>query len=163
MPFGVTYATYVVAVGLAMIYGPADPAPKYIPYDVTYGIKIKPWVSQGQDKVLTLTHRGRGTVWGKFTPIYALGISDADMAFLSVGLGRSLDVFGIKVMPHAGPVLYTDPLKNDLLQFRTGFDIVQPLGDNIALTGGFYHISNGQANAASADIDVAHFGISMKF
>jgi hypothetical protein len=163
MPFGLSYAGYVVAVGAAMLYGPADTGPAFRAHDLTFGTTVQPWVTTGEEKVITYTYRSAGQVWGKFTPIYAIGVSDRHMVFAAAGLGRPLDVFGVKVMPYAGPALYTDPDQNNWIQFRTGFDIRQTLGKSAALTAGFYHISNGQANAASADVDVAHFGISMKF
>jgi hypothetical protein len=161
MPFGLTYAEFVMGVGLSMFFGPADTAPPRSDWAMTLGT-----VTAGQtsgERFFTLTRREQHQVWGKFQPIYALGVSNKGTAFASAGLGRPLDVFGVKVMPFTGPALYFDNQNNDLLQFRTGFDITQSLGENLTLSGGYYHISNAQNNAPSADKDVVHLGINFRF
>lgn len=163
MPFGLTYAEFVIGIGLSMLYGPVDLAPQTQQNAVTIGTAVQPWDQPWEEDFITFTHRREGVVWGKFTPIYAVGLSDQGTVFASAGLGRPLDILGIKVLPFTGPALYFDNRNNDILQFRTGFDITQTLGDNLSLTGGYYHISNAQANAPSADIDVAHLGISLRF
>ena len=163
MPFGLTYAEFVMGMGLAMFFGPADQAPQTNHNSLTLGTAVQPWVEPGEENFLTFTHRRAGVVWGKFTPIYAVGISDQGTAFASAGLGRPLDVLGVKVLPFTGPALYFDNNNNDIIQFRTGFDITQSLGDTLTLSGGYYHISNAQANAPSADVDVAHIGLKLRF
>ncbi len=163
MPFGLTYAGFVMGIGLSMLFGPADKSPQTTSNALTFGTTVQPWVTPGAENLLTLTHRRSDLVWGRFTPIYALGLSNKGTAFLAAGLGRPLDIGGLKVLPHFGPVLFTDPYNNDLLQFRTGFDISQSIGKNLSVSAGYYHISNGQANAPSADIDVAHLGMHLRF
>ncbi len=163
MPFGLTYAGFVVGIGLSMLFGPADPAAPTQQNALTFGTAVQPWVSPGAENFITFTHREDGLIWGKFTPIYAVGLSDKGTAFVSAGLGRPLDVWGVKVLPFTGPTLYFDNNNNDILQFRTGFDITQNLGEALTLSGGYYHISNGQANAPSADVDVAHLGLKLRF
>lgn len=163
MPFGLTYAEFVMGMGLAMFYGPADQAPNVPQNTLTLGTAVQPGAALGEENFLTFTHRSDGVVWGKFTPIYALGLSDQGTAFASAGLGRPLDIWGLKVMPFTGPALYFDNKNNDIIQFRTGFDITQSFGENLTLAGGYYHISNAQANAPSADIDVAHIGLKLRF
>ncbi|MDZ7905036.1 MAG: hypothetical protein U5N55_04155 [Cypionkella sp.] len=163
MPFGLTYAEFVIGIGLAMFFGPNDSAPQQRQNALTLGTAVQPWVGPGDENFITYTHRREGLVWGKFTPIYSFGLSDDGTAFVSAGLGRPLNIWGVKVLPFTGPALYYDNNNNDLLQFRTGFDITQNLGENLSLSGGYYHISNGQANAPSADIDVAHLGIKLRF
>lgn len=163
MPFGLTYAEFVMGIGLSMFYGPADIAPQAPQWALTLGTTTHNAATPFEENFLTLTHRRDGVVWGKFTPIYAAGLSDQGTGFVSAGLGRPLDVFGIKVMPFTGPAFYFDKNNSDSLQFRTGFDITQPLGETMALSGGYYHISNAQNNAASADIDVAHLGLKVQF
>ncbi len=163
MPIGLTYAEFVLGMGLAMFFGPADQGAQSMQNALTLGTAVQPSVAPGHENFLTFTHRRDGVVWGKFTPIYSLGLSDQGTAFASAGLGRPLDVFGIKVMPFTGPALYVDKNNNDILQFRTGFDITQNLGEHLSLSGGYYHISNAQANTPSADIDVAHIGLKLRF
>ncbi len=163
MPFGLTYAEFVIGIGLSMLYGPADLAPQTQQNAFSIGIAVQPWGEAWDENFLTYTDRRDGIVWGKFTPIYTVGVSDQGTAFVSAGLGRPLDILGIKVLPFTGPALYFDNRNNDIVQFRTGFDITQNLGDNLSLSGGYYHISNAQANAPSADIDVAHLGLTLRF
>jgi hypothetical protein len=163
MPFGLTYAEFVIGIGLSMLYGPADLAPQTQQNSVTIGTAVQPWDEPWDENFITLTHRRDGVVWGKFTPIYAVGMSNQGTTFVSAGLGRPLDILGIKVLPFTGPALYFDNKNNDIVQFRTGFDITQNLGDNLTLSGGYYHISNGQANEPSADVDVAHIGLKLRF
>lgn len=163
MPFGLTYAEFVIGIGLAMLYGPADQAPQSPQTSLTLGTTVMPWVPFGQEDFITLTHRRDGVVWGKFTPVYGFGLSDKGTVFASAGLGRRLDIWGAKVLAFTGPALYFDNQNNDILQFRTGFDITQEFGKNFQISGGYYHISNAQANAPSADIDVAHIGLTWTF
>lgn len=158
-----TYPIYVLGVSIAMLFGPADPAPQQNDTAFTYGPAMQDWVKTNQEYMLTLTHRRANPIWGKFRPMYSVGISNQGTVFVSAALSRPLDIFGVKVIPHFGPTLYKDNHQNDLLQFRTGFDITHSINDTLSFTGGFYHISNGQANPNSADIDVAHFGLSMRF
>ncbi len=163
MPFGLTYAEFVIGIGLSMLYGPADLAPQIQQNSVTIGTAVQPWDGPWEENFVTFTHRRDGIVSGKFTPIYAVGLSNEGTAFVSAGLGRPLDILGLKVLPFTGPALYFDNKNNDVLQFRTGFDITQNLSDNLTLSGGYYHISNGQANEPSADVDVAHIGLKLRF
>jgi hypothetical protein len=163
MPFGLTYAEFVLGMGLSMLYGPADTAAPQPHTALTFGTTMQSWTVPGDENFVTLTHTTDKAFWHKFTPIYALGASNRGTSFASVGLGRRLDVFGIKVMPFTGPALYFDNNDNNNIQFRTGFDITQNLSETVQLSGGYYHISNGQANAPSADIDIAHIGMTIKF
>lgn len=163
MPFGLTYAEFVIGIGLSMLYGPADLAHQSQQNSVSIGTAVQSWDEAWTENFVTFTHRSDGVVWGKFTPIYAVGLSNQGTSFVSAGLGRPLAILGIKVMPFTGPALYFDNRNNDIVQFRTGFDITQSLGDNLALSAGYYHISNAQANAPSADIDVAHLGLTLRF
>lgn len=163
MPFGLTYAEFVMGVGLSMFFGPADVAPQAHSWALTLGTTTQAAATRFDENFVTLTHRRDAKVWGAFTPIYALGVSDQGTGFVSAGVGRPLDVFGLKITPHAGPALFSDTKNSDSLQFRTGFDINQPLGPNTALSGGYYHISNAQNNDTSADVDVAHLGLKVKF
>lgn len=163
MPFGLTYAEFVMGVGLSMFFGPADVAPQQQQWTATLGTATVGAGDPFEENFLTLTHRRDGVVWGKFTPIYGIGLSDQGTGFVSAGLGSPLEVFGIKVMPFTGPALYSDTKNSDLIQFRTGFDITQTVTDKLALSGGYYHISNAQNNATSADIDVAHLGLKINF
>lgn len=163
MPFGLTYAEFVMGIGLSMFFGPADVAPQQQQWTATLGTATVGAGDPFEENFLTLTHRRDGVVWGKFTPVYAAGLSNRGTAFASASLGRALNVFGVQVMPHTGPALYNDTKNSDLIQFRTGFDITQTFGENFVLSGGYYHISNAQNNATSADIDVAHLGLQIKF
>lgn len=163
MPFGLTYAEFVIGVGLAMFYGPADTSPTARQNSLTFGTLTHRENLIGTENFATFTQRHDTLIWDKFNPIYAIGVSDKGTAFASAGLGRALDVFGVKIFPFTGPALYISNDNKDLLQFRTGFDITQTLGSNLTLTGGYYHISNAQANDPSADIDVAHLGIAWRF
>lgn len=162
MPFGLTYGAFVAGIGLSMFFGPLDTSAPQSSRAMSFGTEVVPW-TQGTEVFATFTQIGDQVIWHRFQPIYALGLSDQGAAFISVGLGRRLDVFGVKIMPFTGPTLYFDNRANDILQFRTGFEISTSLDENLSLTGGFYHISNGQANAASADVDVAHLGLSLLF
>jgi hypothetical protein len=163
MPFGLTYAAYVMGIGLSMVFGPPDTTAAQPQSTLTLGTVVMPWAEPGSENFLTFSHTAPQVVWGRFHPVYAVGLSDQGAGFVSTGLGRRLDILGVKVTAFAGPALFVDNHNNDLLQFRTGFDINQPLGDWVTLTGGYYHISNGQANVQSADIDVAHLGFVLRF
>lgn len=167
MPFGLTYAEFVMGIAASMLFGPADQTVDMAALrpqtSLSFGTAVQPWTQPGDENFLTLTHIPDQTVWHKFTPIYALGLSDQGTTFASIGLGRRLDIFGLKVMPFTGPALYGDHNGNDLLQFRTGFEITQNLSETLQLSGGYYHISNGQANAPSADVDIAHIGLVFEF
>ena len=162
MPFGLTYAAYVMGVGLTMVFGPPDSSTAQSQSALSLGTVVMPWADPGSENFLTFSHTAPQLVWGRFHPVYALGLSDQGTGFVSAGLGRRLDIWGIKVTAFTGPALFFDNHNNDVLQFRTGFDIMQPLGDWVTMTGGYYHISNGQANAPSADIDVAHLGLVVR-
>ncbi len=162
MPFGLTYAAFVAGIGLSMVFGPVDSTAPQSSRALSLGT-VTTSATLGDENFVTFTQINDQVVWKRFNPIYAVGLSDQGTAFISAGLGRRLDVFGIKVMPFTGPALYFDNNNNDVIQFRTGFEIGQNLTDTLSLTGGYYHISNGQANAPSADIDVAHLGLRMQF
>jgi hypothetical protein len=159
MPFGLTYAAFVAGIGLSMVFGPVDTtAPQS-----SRALSLGTVTTLGDENFVTYTQISDQVVWNRFNPIYAVGLSDQGTGFISAGLGRRLEVFGIKIMPFTGPTLYFDKNNNDVIQFRTGFEISQNLTNTMSLTGGYYHISNGQANAASADIDVAHLGLRLRF
>jgi hypothetical protein len=162
MPFGLTYAAYVTGIGLSMVFGPVDSTAPQSNRALSLGTTVMPW-THTKENFLTYTQIGDQVIWHRFNPIYAVGLSDQGTGFISAGLGRRLDVLGVKIMPFTGPTLYFDNNNNDVIQFRTGFEITQNLSDTVILTGGYYHISNGQANAASADLDVAHLGLKLRF
>lgn len=161
MPFGLTYAAFVAGIGLSMLFGPLDTTTPHASHSLSLGTSVMPW-ARGNENFVTFTHTSDQTIWNRFHPIYAVGLSDQGAGFISASLGRHLDVFGIKITPYIGPSLYFDNNNNDIVQFRTGFEISHNLTDTLSLTGGYYHISNGRANAASADIDVAHLGLKMQ-
>lgn len=162
MPFGLTYGAFVAGLGLAMFFGPVDGTPPKSSLALSLGTAVMPW-AHFDENLVTLTKISDQVIWRRFNPIYAVGLSDQGTVFISAGLGRRLDVFGVKVMPFTGPALYFDDKNNDVIQFRTGFEITQEVRENLTLTGGYYHISNGQANMASADLDVAHLGLKLRF
>ena len=88
MPFGLTYAEFVMGVGLSMFFGSADVAPQQQQWTATLGTATVGAGDPFDENFLTLTHRRDGVVWGKFTPIYGIGLSDQGTGFVSAGLGR---------------------------------------------------------------------------
>lgn len=163
MPIDFTTAGFAMGMGLSMLFGTPDTAPQSTRNALTFGTAVQPWMTLGSETIVTLTHRRQGDGLRRFTPIYSTGLSNRGMAFVSVGLGRPLDMGGIKVMPHVGGALLRGKTGTDTLQLRTGFDISQALDNGMSITGGIYHIGNGQNNATSANITVAHLGVLMKF
>jgi hypothetical protein len=163
MPFDLAAAGFAMGMGLSMLFGPADKAPQSTRNALTFGTALQPWRTLGGETIVTLTHRPQGNAMQDFAPIYSAGLSNQGMAFVSVGLGRPLDIGGLKVMPYIGPALLRSAAGSTAVQLRTGFDISQSFDNGISVTGGVYHIGNGQNNASSANITVAHLGILMKF
>lgn len=171
MPFFLTYAEFVVATGAAIFFGTADPQPKpaNTSRDVvlTFGTAVQRGAAPGE-VFLTATLRPDTVIWNEYSAIYAAGLSDEGAAFVSAGFGKRLAIGPFEVVPFIGPALYQKDLRDgfsetELLQFRTGFDVSTTLGKNLTVTGGFYHLSNMQINADSADIDVAHAGVVFRF
>lgn len=152
-----------MGMGLSMLFGPADMAPQSTRNALTFGTALQPWRTLGSETIITLTHRPQVNAAGGFTPIYSAGLSNRGMAFVSVGLGRPLNIGGLKLMPYIGPTLLRSSAGHTAVQLRAGLDISQAFANGLSVTGGVYHIGNGQNNASSANITVAHLGIVMKF
>ncbi|WP_421704931.1 hypothetical protein [Aliiroseovarius sp.] len=100
-------------------------------------------------------------------PIWAFALSQDGGAFASLGLRKDFYLGEVQISPYTGIALHQSDLshfeKRELLQFRTGFDIMVPITDNASFSVGYYHMSNARNNEWSASLDVTRFGLVYRF
>lgn len=169
MLLGLTYAQFVAIVGGSMLafdapYQSANQDTKYL---ITAGTNAKNKGPVGRDGLLTLEARPANELaWG-FKPVYSLGLSVDGAAFAGYGVRKDYSWRDVQVTPFFGPVLYQESLGNfqgkQLLQFRTGFDVIYNFSPAVGLGWGFYHISNAGITTESAGIDVSRVTLQIKY
>ena len=68
MPFGLTYAAYVMGVGLTMVFGPPDSSTAQSQSALSLGTVVMPWADPGSENFLTFSHTAPQLVWGGSIP-----------------------------------------------------------------------------------------------
>lgn len=169
MLLGLTYAEFVAVVGGSMLAfdAPDHPANKDTRYLVTVGTNAKHKAPVGQDGFLTVEARPAEEIrWG-LKPLYVAGLSVDGAGFAGLGVRKDYRWKDMQITPFTGPVIYQQSLSNfeakQLLQFRTGFDIIYNVTPAIGMGVGVYHISNAGITSGSAGIDVTRFTLQFKY
>jgi len=169
MLLGLTYAQFVAVVGGAMVafdgHEPvqADASRALVSIDHVYknqGLAVK-------ESMLSVELRpAQEWIWG-FKPVYAVGAATDNSAYASLGVRKDYHFGNVQVTPFLGPALYQSKLGtfkgNELLQFRTGFDVIYNMSPNVGFGVGVYHISNAQITKHSADKDMRRLTLQIKF
>jgi hypothetical protein len=172
MILGLSYAQFVGIIGTTILFGPTEtPNLDHVgkrDVVVTFGTNATSKSGPGHDGFVTATLKPYDLSFGRFTPIYAIGVSVDGAIFASAGIGKRFDFFGAEIVPHWSPTLYQRNIENgfsqsELIQFRTGFDISFEVMKDFYVNGGFYHISNAGITSKSAGIDVSHLGMKFRF
>lgn len=187
---GLTYATYVALTVGAMALLPSDEhtkdgaAPqrahsangedlKGSPdaggrWLFSYGMNNPRKTSPGTDGFLSAEYWPAEPLLWKLKPIYGVGVSTDGAAYITAATRRDFKLGPVTLSPYTGPVLYQSKMGSnwegrELIQFRTGIDVVIPLTDALSLGAGFYHISNAGLTTRSAEIDVSRISVQYKF
>ena len=169
MILGLSYAEFVAIIGGSMLaFDPADhPANQDNRYLVTAGTNAKHKTPVGQDGFLAVEVRPSEEIrWG-LKPVYVAGLSVDGAGFAGYGVRKDYHWKNVQITPFTGPVIYQRSLSNfeanQLLQFRTGFDVIYNFTPDVGLGMGVYHISNAGITSASAGIDVTRFTLQIKY
>ncbi|NTW55725.1 MAG: hypothetical protein HGB20_01615 [Chlorobiaceae bacterium] len=174
---GLSYATYVaLTAGVLVFVNPAEEktAGENLPIHknewlITAGSNSKSGSDgPGKDVLISVDYRPDSYLFWKFKPLYAFGFAPDGAVYTSFGIRKDYRIGPVQITPFFGPALYQRDIGSrweakELLQFRTGFDVMVPVTGEIKIGGGFYHISNGQNNDYSADIDVTHATVAFSF
>ena len=133
---------------------------------LSYGRNDPKKGTPGTDGFLSIENRPDAKVFWNFKPAYALGVSVDGAAFTSVALRKDFKFGPIQVTPYIGPALYQSDVfrhfkSSEIVQFRTGFDILLKARSNLMFGLGTYHISNAGITNGTAGIDV--FRVSIQF
>jgi hypothetical protein len=169
MLLGLTYAEFVAVVGGSMLAftPPEHPANKDSKYIVSVGTNAKDKTPVGQDGFVTIESRPSEEILWSLKPLYVAGLSVDGAGFAGVGVRKDYRWKDFQVTPFTGPVLYQQSLRNfesnQLLQFRTGFDVLYNVTPDVGVGVGVYHISNAGITSASAGIDVTRFTVQIKY
>ena len=173
-PFGLTYAVYVAIVGGSMLaFDPPPVAPSVTGtppslWRASLGFNDPKKGTVGQDGIFTLEYRPETEIGWRFKPLYVVGASVDGAAYLGAAVRKDYQLGPVQVSPFIGPVLYQSQLGNtfkskELVQFRTGFDVLVPLTKDLSAGAGYYHISNAALTNASAGLDVTQVSLQYKF
>jgi hypothetical protein len=169
MILGMTYAKFVAIVLGGMVgFQPAEhPASKDSQWLVTAGTNGKDKTPVGQEGFITVERRpAEELAWG-FKPVQSLGLSVDGAGFIGYGVRKDYRWGDVQLTPFFGPVLYQKSLGNfeakQLVQFRTGFDVMYNLTPAVGVGVGLYHISNARLTAQSAEIDVTRVTLQFKY
>ncbi|MCU9849074.1 acyloxyacyl hydrolase [Defluviimonas sp. WL0024] len=105
--------------------------------------------------------------WG-LQPLYGLGAFGDGGAYLTAGLRKDFHWGRITLTPHTGTALFESGqsgtfIDDETIQFRTGLDISLPLNERLAVSLGYFHMSNAGLNKASADADTFRLGLRIHY
>lgn len=169
MLLGLTYAQFVAVVGGGMLaFDPSEhPATQNTHVLITLGQNAEDKSPVGQDGFLTIEGRpAREIGWG-FKPVYSLGLSVDGAGFVGYGVRKDYRWGNVQLTPFFGPALYQKEAgrfeAKELMQFRTGFDVIYNLTPSVGLGFGMYHISNAGLTSVSAGIDVTRLTLQFKY
>lgn len=187
---GLTYATYVALTVGAMAFFPSDehankegatkgvssadgealqaPAGVAGKWLFSYGMNNPHKTSPGKDGFLSAEYWPDDPLFWKLKPIYGVGVSTDGAAYVTAATRRDFKVGPVMITPYTGPILYQSKLGSnwegrELIQFRTGIDVVIPVTNALSIGAGFYHISNAGLTNRSAEIDVSRISVQYKF
>lgn len=187
---GLTYATYVALTVGAMAFLPSDeqagneaggkdrtathseglkaPADASGTWLFSYGMNNPNKTSPGKDGFWSAEYWPSAPLFWKLKPIYGVGVSSDGAAYVTAATRRDFKVGPIMITPYTGPILYqSDPGSKwegrELIQFRTGIDVVIPVTNALSVGAGFYHISNAGLTTRSAEIDVSRISVQYRF
>lgn len=173
--FGLTYATYVGIVGASLVAfdGPAvtdaQKAQDEKLWVLTVGKNSPKKDTGAKDGIVSLEYRPQQEMWWRFKPLYAAGVSTDGIVYATAAVRKDFQLGPIQITPHFGPTLYQSKIDqrfsgSELIQFRTGFDILIPITKEVSIGGGYYHISNGNLNRkTSAELDITNISVQYKF
>jgi hypothetical protein len=171
--FGLTYAMYVAIVGGTLIA--VNPAPEATTAGVpaqndwlfSYGRQDPDKKPVGEDGFLSVEYRPAHEIGWRFKPLYALGVSVDGAAYVSAAVRKDYRLGPVQITPYIGPALYQSKLgrfaSKELLQFRTGFDVLVPLTNKVSVGLGYYHMSNAKITNASAGLDITRVSLQYRF
>ena len=173
-PFGLTYAVYVAIVGGSMLAfdpPPATPSVTGTPanlWHLSVGRNDPKKGTVGQDGIVTLEYRPETEIGWRFKPLYVVGASVDGAAYIGAAVRKDYQLGPVQVTPFIGPVLYQSFASNafnskELIQFRTGFDVLVPINKELSAGMGYYHVSNASLTNASAGLDVTKVTLQYKF
>lgn len=169
MLLGLTYAQFVAIVGGGMlVFDPADhPESLNTHLVISVGQNAKNKSPVGQNGFLTIEGRpSREIAWG-FKPVYSMGLSVDGAGFVGYGVRKDYRWGDLQLTPFFGPVLYQQQIgrfeAKQLVQFRTGFDVIYNVTPSVGMGLGMYHISNAGLTSESAGIDVTRFTLQFKY
>jgi hypothetical protein len=161
--FGITYALYagLIAGGLFFVDVPERDAAEQARSDwlVSAGADRRSRATVGRDGFVTVEYRPHRQTWRGLSPLYALGASADGAVYFSAAVRKDFEWGRLSFSPYLGPALYQSrPGERydgqELIQFRSGFDLSYALSPAVRVGIGYYHISNAKLNGSSAEIDV---------
>lgn len=96
-------------------------------------------------------------------PIYSFAVSGQGAVYGAVGLHGAVSLGPVEITPHFSVGLFQDRRTGfdarELLQFRSGLDAFLPLGPDLAVGLGLYHVSNARITRRSANLDVVRLSL----
>lgn len=170
--FGMTYAMYVAVVGGSLLafdppVQPDSSKPVGPAWAVSVGANDPQKSPVGQDGFLSVDYRPNTEWIGRFKPQWGLGASVDGAVYANLALRKDYRWGAVQVTPYIGPALYQSQADQglrarELIQFRTGFDVLLHAGPKVSMGLGYYHISNAKLTRFSAGIDVTRFTLQFQ-
>ena len=175
MPFGTTYAAYATAIVLSVL----APVPEWARPDqpllddqivYSFGMNAPDKAGIGKDGMYAVELWKSKDVYPGIRPMYSVAWDGKTGGYASFTLRKDFHLGKFQISPYGGVALYQSDWTNynaeDLIQYRTGFDVSLKLGQTTKLTAGFYHISNLSKTGSpegSADMDVTRIAFVSRF
>ncbi|MBK5928472.1 acyloxyacyl hydrolase [Rhodobaculum claviforme] len=123
--------------------------------------------SGSRDPVFTAEVRSGRTVWAGLRPIYSFSVTEHGGVLGGVGLYGDYRLGAARITPNFSVALYQDGRggfeSRELLQFRTGIDVMFPVTTNVSVGVGYFHVSNAGITNRSADIDVVRLSVLWRY
>ena len=84
-----------------------------------------------------------------------------------LGAGLHGQLGPVELTPHFDLGLFQDGRggfdARELVQFRSGLDLLVPLGPRMSVGLGYYHVSSARITRRSADLDVVRLALSWRY
>lgn len=123
--------------------------------------------SGSRDPVVTGEVRSGRALWAGFRPLYSFSVTEDGGVLGGVGLFGDYRLGAAQITPNFSVALFQDGRggfeSRELLQFRTGIDVMFPVTTNMSVGVGYFHVSNAGITNRSADIDVVRLSVQWRY
>lgn len=123
--------------------------------------------SGNRTAVFTGEIRPAREVWAGLQPIYSFSVTERGGILGGAGLMGDYRLGAVRITPNFSLVLFQDGSggfdSRELIQFRTGIDLLVPLTPATSVGLGYFHVSNAGITRRSADMDVVRLSVVWRY